>query len=125
MGADFLFDCVIINEKKTNEQVRASLLIKCASIKLTDFTECDRGNISEMLDIDITRDTLSELKTRFREIINDTFNTLNSRACSILNFRGYNIHLTGGMSWGDAPTDAFDTFGQFNVLPRCLHKLLE
>ena len=125
MGADFTFDCVIINSNLPTENAKALLLKKCANLKLSDFTEFDKDNLLEILDLELTVNTLPKIKTRFAEIINDIFDTLSSRECSRFTFKGYEIHLTGGMSWGDAPTDAFDTFGQFNALPECLHKLLE
>jgi len=124
MGADFLFDCIIIKDSKTDSIVRTQLLAKCETLTLADFTELDKGRILDTFGIELTKDTLKDFIIQSKRIIEDTFKALDCRECSYMTFKGYKIHLTGGMSWGDAPTDAFDTFGKFNALPACLHKIL-
>ena len=44
--------------------------------------------------------------------------TLNDRRdVTFFEFLGYTLYITGGMSWGDAPTDAYTIFEKFNYLP--------
>lgn len=128
MGADFIFDCVIINGAISNDDAKSSMLKRVNTLKISDLTDNDRDNIRETFlfsNEELSRNTLQALKKRFTEIIKDTFNALMGRACSSLTFKGYRIYLTGGMSWGDDPTDAFGAFVEFNALPACLHAILE
>lgn len=126
MGADFIYQCVIIKETHKYQELQAELAKKIETLQLSDFTELDKENLYEQFGIEeLNDDTLRDAKTQFSNIVELTFKTFDRRDCSILNFKGYNIHLTGGESWGDAPTDAFDIFCDFNALPECVLKLLD
>ena len=47
-----------------------------------------------------------------------------SREVSYLSLSGmdYEVMITGGMSWGDSPTDAFDSFCLLEELPRDMYQ---
>ena len=62
--------------------------------------------------------TETEAKEIMKKIVNEFFDGENSRETGQFEFKGYTIHLTGGMSWGDNPTDALNDFNKFNNLPK-------
>lgn len=125
MGADFLFSCIIIKKGKNLKELESQLLEQCKSLTYKDLNQIDRDTILNTFDLTVTDETFPELIMLLTDTIKDTFETLDNRECSCLVFKGYHIHLTGGMSYGDAPTDAFDTFNRFNSMPLSLHKLLK
>lgn len=106
-------------------ELESQLLEQCKSLTYKDLNQIDRDTILNTFDLTVTDETFPELIMLLTDTIKDTFETLDNRECSCLIFKGYHIHLTGGMSYGDAPTDAFDTFNRFNSMPLCLRKLLK
>ena len=52
-----------------------------------------------------------------KEIIDDFFECLNNRDMGYFEHKGDTIYLSGGMSWGDNPTDSITTIQKFNYLP--------
>lgn len=53
-----------------------------------------------------------------KEIVKEFFNyTCNSREVGQFEFQGYTLLLSGGMSYGDNPTDAMDSFNKINNIP--------
>jgi hypothetical protein len=124
MGADFLFDCIIIKKGKDLKQLEQDLITKAQSLTIKDFKKADIERLEMNFDLIVDVDTLPKIVDDMASWIADTFEALNNRECGFMTFKGYHIYLTGGMSWGDAPTDAFDIFYKFNSMPLCLHKLL-
>jgi hypothetical protein len=125
MGADFLFDCIIIKKGKNLKELEGQLLEQCKALDLHKLSTNERERIADNFNME--QDLFmfpEEVIDLMCGAIQDTFHAFESRECSGFTFKGYEIILTGGMSWGDAPTDAFDTFNRFNALPKCLHKLL-
>lgn len=62
--------------------------------------------------------TLDAFKTRVLRFFADEYPKLtNYRSCTILTMH-YDVIVTGGMTWGDAPSDQFDIFSVIsNILP--------
>jgi hypothetical protein len=125
MGADFIFTTIIINEDKNIKNLEGQLLDKCRALTIKDFTDTDTSVIADTLDLDVTPKTLPNIIERFEDIIDDAFKAMDGREANYMTFMGYKIYLTGGLSWGDVPTDAFLCFDNFNSLPECLHALLK
>jgi hypothetical protein len=59
-------------------------------------------------------------KNLFKEVIEQVFNILEDgrRDVTWIAHNGEILFLTGGMSYGDNPTDSFETFEMFNNLPK-------
>ena len=51
------------------------------------------------------------------DIVEEFFKALGGRDVTFQIFGEMTAWLTGGMSWGDEPTDAFSKFEMFNYLP--------
>lgn len=62
--------------------------------------------------------TYDQIKTDVKELIESFFSSiLNSRETTSLYLPYRQIFLTGGMSWGDAPSDAAHLFDRFLYIP--------
>jgi hypothetical protein len=69
--------------------------------------------------------TFEELTKEFKETINETFNSLYYRDVTNFDFMGYTIYLTGGLSWGDDPTETFSVFDRFWKMPELITDIHE
>jgi predicted nuclease with TOPRIM domain len=64
--------------------------------------------------------TFEEMVEEFKDTINEVFGSLELRDVSSFDFMGYTIFITGGLSWGDSPTETFDTFERFWEMPELI-----
>lgn len=69
--------------------------------------------------------TIEELTKEFKDTINEVFNSLYCRDVTSFDFMGYTIFLTGGLSWGDDPTETFNTFERFWEMPELITDIHE
>jgi hypothetical protein len=65
------------------------------------------------------------MKEGFKDAINKVFDSLYYRDVASFDFMGYTIYLTGGLSWGDSPTETFNTFDRFWQLPELITDIHE
>ena len=61
--------------------------------------------------------TQGKAKEIMRKVVERFFDNVDCRDIGSILFKGYNIYLSGGMSWGDSPTDSYDAISTFNLLP--------
>jgi hypothetical protein len=61
--------------------------------------------------------TEKEAREIMKGVAEDFFACLNYRDVTYISHKGDNIYLTGGMSWGDPPTDSTGAFQKFCMLP--------
>lgn len=57
-----------------------------------------------------------------KEAINDFFRSRGYRDMGSIIFKGYIIYLSGGLSWGDEPTDSYNTINKLTYLPKLILK---
>jgi hypothetical protein len=115
MGADLLIAALVIDAGREPDfaAARAALdLLHQEQVEIPDqFSDHDPGTeagleaISESL-----CDSLAELEEALQE----------SRELASFELRGATVFLTGGMSWGDTPTELFDTFNRLWAVPSVL-----
>jgi len=72
-----------------------------------DYPINDEGNII----------TIEEAGNKMKEIVDDLLDNLDNREMGVIEFEGFNLYLSGGMSWGDNPTDTYNNLTNFNMLP--------
>lgn len=131
MGADLCISDVIIPIGISLDKLEKRLLKKIDEVKEDDldFWRCFKNLWEEAYygDFDIdkhpleqdkeTRISLSRAKSIFKEIVEKTFEGLTgARDVTRIIHKGDTIFISGGMSWGDSPTDNYDNFGKFNFL---------
>ena len=119
MGADFIFS---VNELKlTREQALANAR-KIARGRLTEvltnleemagvarFNEIDAANPSE--------EERNEIEAYLAECIETVYDYGRRRDCGLLTIDGdRKFAITAGMSWGEEPTDAYESFNVSEIL---------
>jgi hypothetical protein len=62
------------------------------------------------LEVDEELPDADQVRTAVRELVQEYFNQQASREVTVENIEGVAYLTTGGLSWGDAPTEAFNVF---------------
>lgn len=132
MGADFLFDWVYIEKDKRPdwEAARNSVATWDLSTSPSSMTPMEwmenYGDGEAEVDDDgnVTTDGMAEIRAHALYVVEEMFEILEgtgSREVSgAITIGPYAMWLTGGMSWGDDPTDAMRVFSAFGELPAAL-----
>ena len=146
MGADFIFNAVAIEEGKEQETKEKMLkevekydipeLSNNTRVKIITSLKEERSNELEIFcffwEEALNRDfddnyfpidesgkilTNKEVKESLKKVIEEFFDSLNCRDVSYIEHKGDKIYITGGMSWGDSPTDSCNVFLRFENIP--------
>jgi hypothetical protein len=117
MGADLLVMYVAVPFNKDIDELKAELLNKVKSIDLT----AERENVKEFVlsafgDEEMLEDDEESIRAVMLGTVEDFFGCLNNRDVSSFLHKGEVLYVTGGMSWGDSPTDSYDRFERFSYL---------
>jgi hypothetical protein len=159
MGADFIFNRVII--KKGKEEITKKKMLKAIekfkipelvndtklqivlslnkdfSNELSEFNEYwEMGRLKETDEKgrplyagtdpkdknNGKRLTLEQARSDMKELVEEFFNSLEYRDVGCFEHKGDTIYITGGMSWGDMPTDSTTTFNGMMYLPQKILK---
>jgi hypothetical protein len=109
MGADLCIACISCKPSVDLHRAQKAML-KCLK---------KRGGISNEEKEAIENDgSYDDFDTYAAECaINTFFGSLGNRDVTDLVYPERTIFITGGMSWGDDPTESFDAFNAFNLLP--------
>ena len=109
MGADFIY--AVLPKCELTEERKGVLLNLVDAMKMEDFEDdLEDGGNGEGL----------EKKKDILEAAVDSYafhSSGNGREVGELLLKGGMYILTGGMSWGDAPTDAWDDFYSLGFIP--------
>jgi hypothetical protein len=115
VGADLLITALVIETGRTPdfETARAAIeTVSSSQVEIPDefwdhdpYTDAGLDAIRSQL-----RDSLSELEAALQQ----------SRELASFGLRGATVYLTGGMSWGDSPTELFETFSRLWAVPAVL-----
>lgn len=148
MGADLIFQYVCWDEKLTPEQVKEEIIKAIKEFKIPELSQDKKVKILNKLENepseeyeqfcsfwedglfkDFTDSTPTEnekpiTEKRAKQIMKGTadefFDCLNSRDVSWIKHKGEIMYLSGGMSWGDSPTDSYSIIEKFINLPRII-----
>jgi len=108
--AGFATSLKFINESGIErEQRKKAILAEVEKLEATDLIDLG-GYLGDSED-------LPNLKTVARETVEEVFNSLDYRDVTTWYYNEIVFFLTGGMSWGDSPTDTYDCFMKFSLLP--------
>ncbi len=115
MGADFIYTIGCVDEPKDVWLQRIAGLTLEQAKGIFEGQEWLFGDACEMEDDD---EFLEAIKTNCIDAINVAYDCAqgNSRWADVLILNKHKYVLTGGISYGDSPTDIFDDIGLFQHL---------
>jgi hypothetical protein len=127
MGADMLISFVYFKQGINLESIEKKMLEKADEpvIIAELLGKPEEGPRLLLQENDEEPKTFAEMTKRFKDTINEVFNSLNYRDVTYFDFMGYTIYITGGLSWGDVPTETFNTFDNFWHLPELITDIHE
>lgn len=123
MGADltiiyFAVPKTIGTNPQKLDELRQQMLKKVDELKEDDFDE-------ELLDyFNSTPEETDELKEEFRSTINELFDYLFGREVTWIEHKDEIIYITGGMSYGDNPTEMYGVFERILNMPTPIRNLV-
>ena len=118
MGADLLLMCFSIPKDKKLETAKKELIKAINNLSLEDrntilqYYDNVYGDIHEQ-----NKNLLDDAINEFKEIVKDTFERLNYRDVARIGHKNEWLYITGGMSWGDQPTETYGYFEKLCYLP--------
>jgi len=118
MGADLVVAYFGIKKEQDLQQAKEKMMSIVDELSKEDFSDYFDSIYSD----DIENIDLDEAREEAKEVIERTFETLDYRDVTSIEHKGDIIYLSGGMSWGDSPTDSYDLFRKFSSLPEKLLK---
>lgn len=99
-----------MDNKTVREQRKQAMLAEVDTLRLEDLSDFSNQFREAQ--------PLSELKKQAKEVIEETMNSLdNNREVATWNWKDVTFYFTGGMTWGDDPTDTYTCFERFQTLP--------
>lgn len=113
MGADLMISYVIRKGKMKNEKRKEKMLKVVESMPLKWFEE-QREYYNDNLYKEFGDG--EEVKQFYRDTIDKFFKCLDYRDVTTIEHKGETLILSGGMSWGDYPTESYDTLCDFYEL---------
>jgi hypothetical protein len=122
MGADFLVMTMSWKPKTKREGLEQGFLRSCKDIDkriraMKKYPSCDPDSINpdwNNREGSVWRDdtdepvTLAEVKKVLHARVKDLRDSWGARDNTITPEKGVYVFITGGMSWGDSPTETFD-----------------
>lgn len=109
MGADLIFECVEIKETKEKALERLAK-IAIDENTISRFFDC---NYYEYEEEDFTPELAEKMRKRIIEAVEVVYGTYRDTGTMQLD-GDRTLAFTGGMSWGDSPTEAITDYAIFN-----------
>jgi len=112
MGADLIIEYVIIENGDVNKEKEMMLkgIDKLNEKGIEDLKKFFEDECSYIVGKDI-----GSIKKEFGEIVEEVLEK-GYRDTTYFEHKGDTIFLTGGMSWGDSPTESCDSFHKYNLI---------
>ena len=118
MGADLIVACFGIKKEQNLRQIKEKMMKIVDELNKEDFADYYYSIYGD----DVKNIDLNEARKEAKGVIERTFESLDYRDVTSIEHKGDIIYLSGGMSWGDSPTDSYDLFQKFSSLPDKLLK---
>jgi len=127
MGADMLILWVAINElkDKNHDELQEQLLKAVEAVSFEQDREAIELYYDAVYNIMKIPENVAEVKREFGEVVEETFKAFAYRDVTYGTHKGDVLYITGGLSWGDSPTDSYVTFEKFIQLPQRILALLD
>lgn len=140
MGADLLISCLVIDKEKEPDFEAGRKWIETALVEDLDAAYQDRhgemcdkavqsdwdgddyhfvtedGEYTEAGEAELRKYYYDLLDRLDKEVINPEY----SRGMALFEIRGAHVYLSGGMSYGDSPTEEADLMYELGYLPELL-----
>jgi len=102
-----------IRDDLDNNELQQKLISAVKALKSIpdDISEFYEQTCSEI------PEKLRTVKSDLIEAINEFFQWRYGRQATNFSYKGETFYITGGLSWGGSPTDAFDVFVKFGAMP--------
>jgi len=116
MGGDMILSIVKLRYGQDETRER---MIEAVN-KLNDKSKLDHRELLYFFDNafgDKVPSDLKKMKQKMIQVIDAFYDCLDGRDVTSWDDGGYTHYATGGMSWGETPTDALPIFEHFNALP--------
>ncbi len=113
MGADLILAVCEMQLTKTEARKKAKQMVKDNLAEVIALL--DNWGVGPWLETGSIY-TKKEVAAYLDEQIEITYNYMNRRDCQPLYLNGKTFAVTGGMSWGDTPTDAYDALSVCSAL---------
>ena len=97
-----------MDELTVREHRKKAMIAEVDTLSEDDFADLERY---------ISPTEKESLKEIAKKVIEETFQALDDRDVTTWFYKNVVFYFTGGLSWGDNPTDSFDTFAKFSCLP--------
>ena len=107
MGADLLLAFIPYPKMTEERQNQIGAIIDALTFEdIEEYVECDtrHGDV----ETDGRDAVLTDIKNDIRRIFDEYEQMPSSRSVGMVTIRGYTYLFTGGLSWGDSPSDVFD-----------------
>jgi hypothetical protein len=120
MSSDYVCIAFAVPTSLKWEDFKKKALTAINSLQISDLTKSDFENIAWGLGFDetINVNSFQRLKSIFKETINEFSKAISdNRDYGIFRLDNNDIYFTGGETYGDDPTDSFQTFNRVACLP--------
>ena len=118
MSADMMLNCLVLPIKRPdNETIRKNLLNK-----LETYTKKNIKSFEDYYETYDIENNIDKIKEDVKELINNVIDIIEGRR-DVSNFVPYadkeeEWFFSGGLSYGDAPTEAYEIINKFSLLPQ-------
>lgn len=122
MGADLVLAYIVVKKGTDLKKSKTAMLNAVKRLGEKDINSFD--GYYEQAYGDVPPDDIKKIKKDVIEVIKDVFTAITElyRDVTFINHKGETIYISGGMSWGDNPTESYTSFAKFNDLPDKLLK---
>lgn len=114
MGADLCIQTIHMHGRDNTpiewNRRKARMLNEIQEIDKDDINEFEENLSNACIELDVTNDSMID-------IINDFLTSTDARSVTYIEIGEDIIWITGGMTWGDSPTEAYEVFEKFKCLP--------
>lgn len=127
MGYDMLLATIAVPTKIDYNLEEAFTKIKKMVETMTKKEIAEYANNKYYIECEMNDEVLKQIKKEILENIELLRSILIEGARDTTNFchKGYIIYATGGLSYGDSPTDSYDVFNDFYYLPMRITGVLD
>ena len=122
MGADLIQSSIVIKKGQNMNATCQRMLKALKKMKKSDCQKFD--DYYDQMSGDLAPASIQQIRKEVARTIKYVCNAIKQeyRDVTWMEHKGDMIYTSGGLSWGDAPTDSYTYFALMNALPKELLK---